>query len=326
MPNTRFDVVGIGNAIVDILAQADDAFLVNEQIAKGNMTLIDEDRAAHLFGKMGTTTTMSGGSAGNTVAGLAALGGRAAYIGKIRDDQMGAIFAHDMKALGVHFDTPPATSGPRTASCLIFITPDGQRSMNTYLGACVDLSTNELDEAAIRDSQVTYLEGYLFDKPAAKEAFYVSAGYAHKHGRKVALTLSDPFCVNRHRQDFQRLVSEQVEILFANEAEACALYKKENIEDALPVLANMCELAVVTLGDKGSIILHQGERIVIDAKLVGKIVDTTGAGDLYAAGFLYGYTADRDLQECGRIASLAAAEVISHVGSRPQQDLRKLIA
>lgn len=325
MSSVPFDVVGIGNAIVDLLAHASDAFLVNEGIHKGTMTLVDEARAGALLAKMNDPQRSSGGSAGNTVAGIAALGGRAAYIGKVHDDENGRVFANDLKKLGIHFSSVPAKAGASTACCMIFITPDGQRSMNTYLGACVDLGPNEIDETLIAKSRITYLEGYLFDKPEAKEAFYVAANFAQKHGRKVALTLSDPFCVNRHRADFVKLIGEKVDILFANESEACALFEKNTLDEVLTVLGNLCELAVVTRSEDGSVILHNGKVIPIKAAPVVKVEDTTGAGDLYAAGFLYGYTQGKELAECGRIASICAAEVISHVGPRPMKDLKGLI-
>ncbi len=324
MTRKRFDVLGIGNAIVDVLATSTDDFLNAEAIPKGVMTLVDAGRAEDLFRKMGSATTVSGGSAANTMVGLAALGGKAAYIGRLRDDRLGALFSRDMKAAGVHFTTPLAGSGPPSASCMILITPDGHRSMNTYLGASTDLSGAELDEEISRDAAVTYLEGYLFDKPPAQEAFAAAARHAHSHGNKVALTLSDPFCVNRHREAFQNLVAQSVDILFANEMEACALYRRNNLEDVFPLLVRHCEVAVVTRSGDGSVILSGGKRIDIKAEPVAKIVDTTGAGDLYAAGFLFGYTHGMDLRDCGLIGSICAAEIISHVGSRPQADLRKL--
>jgi sugar/nucleoside kinase (ribokinase family) len=327
MPNTakRFDVLGIGNAIVDILAPASEDFLNAEGIPKGMMTLIDETRAEALFKKMGPATIVSGGSAANTMAGLASLGGRAAYIGRVHDDQLGAVFSHDIKAIGVHFETPPSLEGASTASCMILITPDGQRSMNTYLGASTDLSTDELDEGLTRDSKVTYLEGYLFDKPPAQEAFLTAAQQAHKHGNKVALTLSDPFCVNRHRGAFQKLVSGNVDILFANEMEACALYEKNSLEEVFPLLSEACELAVVTCSEKGAVILNKGKQIKTPAEKVARVVDSTGAGDLYAAGFLFGYTRDLPLEVCGGLGAICAAEVISHVGPRPQTSLKDLV-
>jgi sugar/nucleoside kinase (ribokinase family) len=325
MSNRRFDVLGIGNAIVDILSQSTDVFLENEGISKGTMTLIDEERANTLFKKMATTTVVSGGSAANTMAGIASLGGASAYIGKVFDDQLGAIFGRDMQAIGVHYATPPATMGASTACCMIFITPDGQRSMNTFLGASTDLSTEELDDSLSRDAGVTYLEGYLFDKPPAVAAFIKAAAAAHANGNKVALSLSDPFCVNRHRDAFAKLVSESVDILFANEAEATALYEKNSLEEAIPLLAAACELVVVTRSEQGALILNGGKQIKVAADKVEKVVDTTGAGDLFAAGFLYGYARGFDLEKCGKIGAICAAEVISHVGPRPQTSLADLV-
>jgi sugar/nucleoside kinase (ribokinase family) len=325
MSAKRFDVLGIGNAIVDILAQSSDEFLKNERVQKGVMTLIDESRAETLFKKMGPSTIMAGGSAANTMAGIANLGGKSAYVGRVFDDQLGAVFSQSMQASGVHYKTPPGIAGAPTACCMIFITPDGQRSMNTYLGASTDLSTDELDEELSKDAAVTYLEGYLFDKTPAQEAFQVSAGYAHKHGNKVALSLSDPFCVNRHRDAFQRLVSEGVDIVFANEDEACALYNREKLEDAIPFFEGACEVAVITRSDKGSLIIADGQKIQVGVDPVAKVVDSTGAGDLYAAGFLFGYTRGLDLKICGQLGSICASEVISHVGPRPQADLKALV-
>lgn len=325
MPELKYDVVGIGNAIVDILAQAEDDFLRREDIHKGSMTLIDAARAADLFDKIGPTTTVSGGSAANTVAGIAGLGGSAAYIGRVHDDQLGKGFAHDMKALKIHYPTKAATTGAPTACCIIMVTPDGQRSMNTFLGASTDFSTSDVDEDTIAASQVTYLEGYLFDKPPAMEAFYLAVKLAHKHGRKVALTLSDGFCVDRHRAEFQALLKQGVDILFANEVEAMALYEKNNLEEALPLIADACPLTIITRSEKGAYILSGGRTITVHAEPVAKVVDTTGAGDSFAAGFLYGLTHGHALPECGRIASICAAEVISHLGPRPQTNLQKLV-
>lgn len=325
MPELKYDVVGIGNAIVDILAQAEDEFLRREDIRKGSMTLIDAARAADLFDKMGPTTTVSGGSAANTVAGIAGLGGKAAYIGRVNNDQLGAGFAHDMKALHIHYPTKAASGGAPTACCIIMVTPDGQRSMNTFLGASTDFSASDVDEDTIASSQITYLEGYLFDKPPAKEAFYQAVKLAHKHNRKVSLSLSDGFCVDRHRADFHALLKEGVDILFANEVEATALYEKNSLDDVLPLIAADCPLVVITRGEKGAYILSGGKTIIVHAEPVAKVVDTTGAGDSFAAGFLYGITHGNNLPECGRIASICAAEVISHLGPRPQTNLQKLV-
>lgn len=325
MPEIRFDVAGIGNAIVDILSQAEDEFLRREGIRKGAMTLIDAQRAEELFEKMGPATTVSGGSAANTVAGIAGLGGRAAYIGRVHDDQLGAVFSHDMKALKIHYRTAPAARGAPTACCIILVTPDGQRSMNTFLGASTDFSPEDLDEDTIAAAQVTYLEGYLFDKPPAMEAFYQSLRLAHKHQRKVALSLSDAFCVDRHRAEFHALLKEGVDILFANESEAMALYQTNTLDEALPQLAKDCPLIVVTRSEKGALILEGGKTISIAAEPVAKVIDTTGAGDSFAAGFLYGFTHGLGLPICGRIAAICAAEIIGHLGPRPQTNLKKLL-
>lgn len=325
MSDIRFDVVGIGNAIVDILAQVEDAFLTREDIHKGTMTLVDFQRAQHLLDKIGTTTMVSGGSAANTVAGLASLGVRTAYLGKVHEDVLGKAFMHDMRALKVHYPTPPATEGAPTACCIILITPDGQRSMNTFLGASTDFAAADIDELTIRDSAVTYLEGYLFDKPPAMDAFMRASTTARHYGRKVAFSLSDPFCVDRHRKAFRTFVKHSVDIVFANELEACALYQKESLEEVLPLLGMECALAVVTRSERGSIILDRGEVITVAPEKVEKVVDTTGAGDLYAAGFLYGLARGESLQRCGRYASRCAAEIISHIGPRPQTDLKRLV-
>jgi sugar/nucleoside kinase (ribokinase family) len=326
MSQTRHDVVGIGNAIVDVIAQADDAFLAAQSMAKGAMTLIEAKRAEELYGRMGPAVEMSGGSAANSMAGLASLGGRAAFIGKVKDDQLGAIFSHDIRAAGVSFQTPAAKDGPPTARCLIFVTPDAQRTMNTYLGACVELGPEDVEEALIASAQVTYLEGYLWDRPRAKDAFRKAARLAHEAGGKVALTLSDPFCVERHRAEFQELVKGPVDILFANEAEIRALWQVADFEAALAATTGLVETAALTRSEKGSVVLA-GDRIQrVPAEPVGRVVDTTGAGDLYAAGFLSGLTAGRSPAECARIGAIAAAEIISHVGARPERPLKALVA
>ncbi len=325
MSEPKYDVVGIGNAIVDIIAQCEDEFLRREDIHKGGMTLIDADRAKHLYEKIGSTTMVSGGSAANTIAGIASLGGKAAYFGRVFKDDLGAGFTRDMKSLGIHYPTPPAATGLSTASCIILVTPDGQRSMNTFLGASTDFSLSDVDEDTIAASQIVYLEGYLFDKPPAKEAFYQAVRLAKKHGRKVALSLSDGFCVDRHRTDFHALLKEGVDILFANEVEATALYQKNSLEEAMPSIAAACPTTVVTRSEKGAVILSANKTHTVYAEPVAKVVDTTGAGDSYAAGFLYGITHGYDLPDCGRIASICAAEVISHIGPRPQTDLKQLL-
>jgi sugar/nucleoside kinase (ribokinase family) len=321
----EIDVLGVGNAIVDVLAEADDDFLAAEGIAKGGMTLIDADRADSLYAHMRPGIEMSGGSAGNTMAGIASLGGRGAYIGKVRNDQLGAVFAHDIRAIGVRFDSAPLDVGPPTARCLILITPDAQRSMNTFLGASTLLSVEDIDPALVRAAEVTYLEGYLFDRPEAKEAFFLAARLAHDAGRKVALTLSDTFCVERHHAEFSKLVAE-VDILFANEGEARALTGAGSFADAARALAARCPVACVTHGAEGSVIFADGAAHQIAAAPIERLVDTTGAGDLYAAGVLFGLTHGHGPALAGRIGSIAAAEAISHVGPRPQQSLKALVA
>jgi sugar/nucleoside kinase (ribokinase family) len=326
MSQARQDVVGIGNAIVDVIAHAEDRFLAAQSMAKGAMTLIEAERAEALYARMGPGVEMSGGSAANSMAGLASLGGRAAFIGKVRDDQLGAIFAHDIRAAGVTFRTPPAKAGPQTARCLIFVTPDAQRTMNTYLGASVELGPEDVEEELIAAAQVTYLEGYLWDKPRAKEAFRKAARLAHEAGAKVALTLSDPFCVERHRAEFQELVKGPVDILFANDAEIRALWQVGDFDAALAATKGQVGTAALTRSEKGSVVLA-GERIDrVPAEPVERVVDTTGAGDLYAAGFLYGLTNGRPPAEAARIGAIAAAEVVSHVGARPERPLKALVA
>ena len=326
MTQAPLDVVGIGNAIVDVIAHSDDAFLKAHDIAKGGMTLIDAERAASLYDKMGPAVEMSGGSAANTIAGIAALGGKTGYIGKVREDELGRIFAHDIRAVGVRFDTAPAKDGPPTARCLILVTPDAQRSMSTFLGASVELEPEDVDETLIQSAQVTYLEGYLFDPPAARNAFYKAAAAAHNAGRKVALTLSDAFCVERYRTEFRHLVAEEVDILFANEAEITALYETDRFEDAAEAVRKDCAVVALTRSEKGSVVLADGTAHEIPAEPVAKVEDTTGAGDLYAAGFLAGLTQGRPLGECGRMGSVAAAEIISHMGARAEADLKALVA
>jgi sugar/nucleoside kinase (ribokinase family) len=312
------DVVAIGNAIVDIIGNADEQFLVDQGMAKGSMSLIDEARAETIYAAMGPAIELSGGSAGNTVAGLASLGSKCGYIGKVRDDQLGAVFRHDVTAAGVRFDTPSAASGPATARSLILVTPDAQRTMNTFLGACVNLTPEDIDEALIASAQVTYLEGYLFDPPQAKEAFRKAARIAHANGRKVALTLSDSFCVHRYRDEFLDLIKGEVDILFANEHELEALFGLTNFDAGVAEARKHVEIAAVTRSAKGSVLTRGEEVVSVAAAPVHRVVDTTGAGDLYAAGVLHGLTAGLPLVECGRLGSLAAAEIISHYGGRPQ--------
>jgi sugar/nucleoside kinase (ribokinase family) len=324
MPLPPLDVIGIGNAIVDVIARAEDSFVLAEGLAKGTMTLIDQSQGEALYQRMGSGVEVSGGSAANTMAGFASFGGQGGYIGKVRDDQLGEVFRHDIRAIGVHYDTTPAVEGPSTARCLILVTPDAQRTMATFLGVSVELGPQDLDAAAIGSAQITYLEGYLFDKPRAKEAFVEAARVAHGKGRKVALTLSDPFCVNRHKAEFKALVADHVDILFANEAELLALTDAGDFDEAVATVRTHCEVAAVTRGAKGSAVIADGKVLAVPAEPIDTLVDTTGAGDLYAAGFLFGYTHGQDLHGCGALGSLAAAEIISHIGARPEKSLKEL--
>lgn len=325
MPDT-IDVLGIGNAIVDVISHADDAFISENGLAKGAMTLIDADQAEALYAKMGPGVEISGGSAANTIAGIAGLGGRAAYIGKVADDQLGAVFRHDIRAAGVAYDSAPIADGAPTARCLILVTPDAQRTMNTFLGASTELGPDDIDPALVARAQITYLEGYLWDKPAAKEAFVKAARLAGEAGRKVSLTLSDTFCVDRHRDSFLELIDGHIDILFGNEAELLALYQTDNFNAALEAVRGHCDIAVLTRSEKGSVVLEGPNVYEVPADPVAKVVDTTGAGDLFAAGFLFGVTQGRHLAECARIGSIAAAEIISHTGARAEADLQALVA
>jgi len=325
MAEISYDVLGIGNAIVDVLAPAEDAFLEAHGMAKGAMTLIDAERAEELYAAMGSGTEASGGSAANTVAGVAALGGRACFIGKVRDDELGSIFAHDIRAIGVDFHSAPATSGAPTARCLISVTPDAKRTMHTFLGACVDLGPEDVDEDLIAASAITYLEGYLWDPPGAKEAFIKAMGAARAAGRKVALSLSDGFCVDRHRDEFQDLVEHHVNLLFANEQEITSLYEVDDFNAAIKAVRGKCDIAALTRSEKGAVIVAGDEVHVVSAEPIDAVVDTTGAGDLYASGFLTGLSEGRSLPECGRMAGVGAAEIISHMGARPEVDLKALM-
>jgi sugar/nucleoside kinase (ribokinase family) len=325
MAERLLDVVGIGNAIVDVLANADDDLLLRQGMTKGAMTLIDAARAESLYSVMGSAIEVSGGSAANTIAGLASLGGRAGFMGKIGNDQLGGIFRHDIQANGVVFETASAKSATPTARCLIFVTPDAQRTLNTYLGACIEFGPEDVDPALVAQSKVTYLEGYLWDPPAAKAAFLKAAKVAREAGRKVALSLSDAFCVERHRAEFRELLREHVDILFANEAEIRTLWQVDSFDKALQATRGQCEIAALTRSARGSVILAGNEVHIVDAAPISQLVDTTGAGDLYAAGFLYGYTGGRDPYDCGRIGAVAAAEVIGHYGARPETPLSELL-
>ncbi len=322
--SSQYDVLCIGNAIVDIIARCDDVFLQDNAIIKGAMNLIDADRAQLLYSRMGPAIETSGGSAGNTAAGIASLGGKAAYFGKIARDQLGDIFRHDIRAQGVAFDTAALDGLPPTARSMIFVTPDGERSMNTYLGACVELGPEDVEEDKARAAKVTYFEGYLWDPPRAKEAIRLTAAHAHAAGREVSMTLSDSFCVDRYRSEFLDLMrSGTVDIVFANESELKALYQTSSFEDGLAAIRKDCRLAAVTRSEKGSVVVRGDETVDVDAIRISELVDTTGAGDLYASGFLHGYTTGRALDECGRLGSLAAGLVIQQIGPRPRESLRE---
>lgn len=324
--STAYDVLGIGNAIVDVLARAEDALLEKHGLRKSEMALITAERAELLYADMAAAVEISGGSAANTIAGVAGLGGRGAYVGKVRDDQLGAIFAHDIRAAGVHFDTPMAADGAPTARSMVLITPDAQRTMNTYLGACVELGPEDVDADQVGGAQITYLEGYLWDPPRAKEAFRKAIALAHAAGRQTALSLSDMFCVERHRAEFLGLLEGDVDIVFANEDEARALFETDSLETAVDALRQRVSLAAITRSAEGSLLVTRDARHEIAAAPVDRVVDTTGAGDLYAAGLLFGLTNGYALPDAGRIASLAAGEIIGHVGARPEQSLKALLA
>ncbi|MGF9565222.1 adenosine kinase [Neorhizobium sp. JUb45] len=320
---SRFDVLTIGNAIVDIIARCDDQFLTDNGITKAAMNLIDAERAELLYSLMGPAHEASGGSAGNTAAGIANLGGKAAYFGKVAADQLGEIFQHDIRAQGVHYETKPDGTFPPTARSMIFVTPDGERSMNTYLGACVDLGPEHVEEDVVKDSKVTYFEGYLWDPPRAKEAILECSRIAHEAGREVSMTLSDPFCVGRYRDEFLDLMrSGKVDIVFANKQEALSLYETDDFELALDKISADCKLAAVTMSEEGAVIVRGDERIKIPALPIRELVDTTGAGDLFAAGFLAAYTKDRSLEDCGKLGCLAAGIVIQQVGPRPLESMQ----
>ena len=323
----RHDILAIGNAIVDLIAVADDDFLLRHKVHKGAMTLIDEARAEKIYAAMGPVTMASGGSAANTVVGAAALGAKTAFIGKVRDDELGRGFTHDIRAMGAHFTTAPAVEGPGTARCFVLVTPDGQRTMNTYLGACQALGVADVDESAVKGASLVYLEGYLWDPPEAKKAFRKAADIAHAAGRRVALTLSDSFCVDRYRDEFLQLIrSKTVDIVFANESELHALYQTADFETAVNLMREDATLAAVTRSEKGVLILTREESHAIPAFPVDRIVDTTGAGDLFAAGFLAGLAKDAPLAHCARLGAMAAAEIIQHIGARPETNLAAMAA
>ena len=326
MPQLLHDVLGIGNAIVDVLVQVDDAVLIDHGLHKGTMALVDADAAAALLASLPPGVECSGGSAANTLAGLAELGIQTAYIGKVAPDRLGGVFARGMQSLGVDFNTQPGTRQPPTAQCVVLVTPDGQRTMQTHLGACVELGPEDVSESLVASAGILYLEGYLWDRPAAKDAFRKAMRIAHGAGRRVALTLSDAFCVDRHRAEFAALVQREVDILFANEAEITSLYQVATVEEALArVPRREGRITVVTRSEKGAIVMDHTTQVAVPAEPGVQVVDTTGAGDLFAAGFLYGLVSGFELADCARAGVVAAAEVISHVGARPQAPLLPLM-
>lgn len=324
MTDTRFDVLGVGNAIVDVLAQVDDAFLERHGLVKDAMLLIDEERAHALYEAFPPSQEISGGSAANTLAGVANLGGRGAYIGTVAKDQLGEVFGHDLRAAGVTFETPPLTEGPATARCLIAVPPDARRAMNTFLGAAALVDETTIDPEIVKASTVTYLEGYLFDREEAKRGFVRAAEIARAANRQVALTLSDSFCVERHRSSFKQLVKNHIDVLFANEAEIKSLYEVDDFETAAAQVRQDVRVAAVTRSEKGAVIISGEDTVVVPAAPVDQVVDTTGAGDLFAAGFLTGYSRGGDLETSGKLGVIAAGEVISHMGARPQTSLAEL--
>jgi len=327
MSNARYDVLALGNAIVDVLARVEEDFLAAENLAKGSMSLIDEERAKALYEKIGPSVYVSGGSAANTCAGVASFGCRAAFIGKVRDDDLGTAFTHDIRAAGVHFATPAATEGPATASSTILVTPDGERTMNTFLGASQRLGPEDVDPELVRASGTVYLEGYLFDPPEAMAAFRRASEIAHEAGRKVAITLSDSFCVERHRAEFIDFIrSRKVDLVFANEHEAKALYETGDFATALEALRRDAAEAVVTRSELGAIFVRGQDMVHVPAHPVDRVIDATGAGDLYAAGVLTGFARGLGFEESGRLGALAAAEVLSHIGARPQRNLASYAA
>jgi adenosine kinase len=325
MADPKFDVLGIGNAIVDVIARAEEDFLARQKMHKGGMALIDEARAESIYDAMGPAVEISGGSAANTIVGVAGFGGRGAFIGKVKDDELGRTFAHDIRAAGVAFDTAPAADGPSTARCYVLVTPDGERTMNTYLGAAQDLHPNDVDADMIAAAAITYLEGYLWDPPHAKDAFRKAATIAHGAGRKVALTLSDAFCVDRYRAEFVELIrTGTVDLVFANERELLSLYQTADYDTAVRALRADARLAVVTRSEKGCVVVDKTDALGVPASRVERVVDATGAGDLFAAGFLFGMARGRDHRTSARLGVLAATEVIQHIGARPEVSLKDL--
>jgi adenosine kinase len=323
MPDLKYDVLGIGNAIVDVIARTEDDFLVKQKMHKGGMALIDEPRAEAIYDAMGPAMEISGGSAANTIVGVAGFGARAAFVGKVKDDELGRAFSHDIRAAGVAFDTPPAADGPSTARCYVMVTPDGERTMNTFLGAAQDLHPADVDPNAVAAAAITYLEGYLWDPPHAKEAFRKAAKIAHDAGRKVALTLSDAFCVDRYRAEFADLIKTgTVDLVFANERELHSLYQTADFDTAVKALRADARLGVVTRSEKGCVVISKDGVVSVPAVPIDKMVDATGAGDLFAAGFLFGLARGRDHKTAAQLGALAASEVIQHMGARPEVNLK----
>lgn len=326
MQTTIYDICGIGNAIVDVLVETDEEFIATHQLVKGRMVMIDEARAHYLYGFMqGKAKECCGGSVANTMAGVASLGGMPAFIGKVKQDEPGEVFRYDMRTIGVHFDTPAAQGGKSTARCYIFVTPDAQRTMNTYIGACAELEEGDINDALVGHSKLTYIEGYLWDEPDAKTAIRKALRIAKMKNRKVAFTLSDVFCVQRHRQEFLELMASHIDILFANENELKPLMEMDDFDSAATAIRGKCPIIIITRSEKGSVILTKTETIALEAGKNLKVIDTTGAGDLYAAGFLFGYTQGWDLKACGALATKCASEIIQQFGARPSKPLKSLL-
>jgi sugar/nucleoside kinase (ribokinase family) len=324
MSDPDFDVLGIGNALVDVITSVDDHFVAAHGFPRGATTMVDLDRADAIYADLPPAQEISGGSCANTIAGLASFGANVAFIGRVRDDQLGKVYTHDLRSLGVHFDVPPATTGPPTGRCLVMVMPDAHRTQCTYLGASTFIGPEDVDPEVVARAHVTYLEGYLWDQPSAKDAIRKAAAAARGAGRQVALTLSDPFCVDRHRDEFRDLVADEIDVLFANESEICSLYEVGDFDAALQQVRHHCRIAALTRSEQGSVLIAGDSVHILEAEPVDRLVDTTGAGDQYAAGFLYGLTHGHDLATCGRLGSMAAAEVISHYGARPAVSLAKL--
>ncbi len=324
--DNKFDVLGIGNAIVDVLSFCEENFLTDNELTKGSMMLVDQMRSQSLYAKMGQSTECSGGSVANSLAGLASLGARTAFIGKVAGDQLGAIFTHDMRAVGVEFDTPPTNGEISTANCLVLVTPDAQRTMATFIGACSLVSESDINELLIAQSAITYIEGYLWDTENAKSAIRKAIQCSQKYKKKIAFTLSDTFCVNRHRAEFLQLAKRDIDILFSNESEIKALFETDDLAAAVKKLSGMCEIAIITRGEKGSLVLSKQGEMQVPTHTVPQVVDTTGAGDLFASGFLFGYTQGWDLERCAALGNRCAGHIITQLGARSQMPLKRLVA